>query len=55
MNALYVPDGNGPPSALWAVFNGSSSEAVENALRSLPLYPYMQIELIPLRSLEARA
>jgi muconolactone delta-isomerase len=54
LDALYVPDGIGAPAALWVVFNGQSREAVERVLQSLPLYPYMQVELTPLRRLEAR-
>jgi muconolactone delta-isomerase len=55
MDALYVPETNGAPGTLWAIFRGSSREAVEDALESLPLYPYMRVELTPLRSLEARS
>lgn len=52
LNALYVPDGSGAPAGLWAVFNGTSRAAVQTVLESLPLYPYMQVDLTPLRSLE---
>jgi muconolactone delta-isomerase len=55
LNALYIPDGAGPPDNLWAVFNGESQAAIQQVLESLPLYPYMQVELIPLRPLDARA
>ena len=52
MNALYIPEGGGAPASLWAVFSGDSREGVERVLESLPLYPYMRIELTRLRSLE---
>jgi muconolactone delta-isomerase len=55
MKALYLPDGNGAPGSLWAIFSGESSDFVQRALESLPLYPYMHVELTPLRSVEARA
>ena len=52
MQALYIPDGNGAPASLWAVFSGDSRKSVESVIESLPLYPYMHIELTQLRSLE---
>ena len=52
MNALYIPEGTGAPDSLWGVFSGDSRESVERVLESLPLYPYMRIELTQLRSLE---
>ncbi len=52
LDALYVPDGSGAPDGLWAIFNGESREAVQRVIESLPLYPYMQLELTPLRSLQ---
>jgi len=52
MQALYIPDGTGAPARLWGVFSGDSRESVESVLASLPLYPYMRIELTQLRSLE---
>jgi muconolactone delta-isomerase len=52
MHALYIPDGTGAPTSLWGVFSGDSRESVESILESLPLYPYMRIELTQLRSLE---
>jgi muconolactone delta-isomerase len=52
MDALYIPQGSGAPGSLWAVFSGDSHEIVESVLESLPLYPYMRIELTQLRSLE---
>jgi muconolactone delta-isomerase len=55
LETLYVPDGTGAPASLWAVFNGDSEADVQRVLESLPLYPYMQIELTSLRGLEARA
>ena len=54
LHALYVPDGAGAPGNVWVVFNGQSQAAVQQALESLPLYPYMHVELTPLRALEAR-
>ena len=51
LDALYVPDGSGPPPALWVVFNGNSREAVQRIIESLPLYPFMRLDLTPLRSL----
>jgi muconolactone delta-isomerase len=53
LDALYVPDGSGAPAGVWVVFNGESRDAVEHIIQSLPLYPYMQFELTPLRSLQA--
>jgi muconolactone delta-isomerase len=53
LSALYVPDGSGAPDGLWAIFNGDSRNAVQRVIESLPLYPYMQLELIPLRDLQA--
>ena len=55
LDALYVPDGTGAPPGLWVVLNGDSPAAVRRVLESLPLYPYMHIELTPLRPLEVRA
>jgi muconolactone delta-isomerase len=52
MHALYIPQGSGAPASLWAVFSGDSRDIVEGVLESLPLYPYMRIELTQLRSLE---
>ena len=52
MHALYVPEGTGAPGSLWAVFSSDSRERVESVLESLPLYPYMRIELTQLRSIE---
>ena len=55
LDALYVPDGAGPPDRVWVVFSGESQDAVRRIVENLPLYPYMQpIELTPLRSLQAR-
>ena len=53
LDALYVPDGSGPPAALWVVFNGDSRDAVQRVIEDLPLYPHMQVDLTPLRSLQA--
>ena len=55
LTALYIPDGAGAPANLWVIFEGDSQAAVQQALESLPLYPYMRVELAPLRRLEARA
>ena len=55
MKALYLPDGNSAPSSLWAVFSGDSSDFVQRTLESLPLYPYMHVELTRLRSVEPHA
>jgi muconolactone delta-isomerase len=52
MNALYIPEGTGAPASLWGVFSGDSRESVEGVLESLPLYPFMRVELTQLRSLE---
>jgi muconolactone delta-isomerase len=52
MHALYIPEGTTAPSSLWAVFSGDSREIVESVIESLPLYPYMRLELTQLRSLE---
>ena len=52
MQALYIPEGTGAPASLWGVFSGDSRESVERLLKSLPLYPYMRVELTQLRSLE---
>jgi len=53
LDALYVPDGSGAPAGLWVVFNGDSRDAVQRVIENLPLYPYMQVDLTPLRSLQA--
>jgi muconolactone delta-isomerase len=55
LKALYIPDGAGAPSNLWVIFESDSQAAVQQVLESLPLYPYMRLELVPLRRLEARA
>ena len=55
LTALYIPDGAGAPANLWVIFDGDSQAAVQQVLESLPLYPYMRVELVPLRRLEARA
>jgi len=52
INALYIPEGTGAPGSLWGVFSADSRESVEKLLASLPLYPYMRVELTRLRSLE---
>lgn len=53
--ALYVPDGNTGPTGVWVVFNGDSREEVERIVESLPLYPFMQVELTPLLDLSRQA
>jgi muconolactone delta-isomerase len=35
------------------VFNGDSRDAVQRVIENLPLYPYIQVDLTPLRSLQA--
>jgi muconolactone delta-isomerase len=52
MHALYIPEGTGAPASLWGVFSGDSRGKVESLLESLPLYPYLRIDLTQLRSLE---
>jgi muconolactone delta-isomerase len=54
LTALYVPDGAGAPDILWAIFDGDSKDSVQRVIQSLPLYPYMQLDLIQLRDLQAR-
>jgi muconolactone delta-isomerase len=51
LDALYVPAADGAPDSVWVVLNGDSRQAVQDTLESLPLYPYMQAELTPLRPL----
>ena len=53
VDALYVPDGSGAPTSVWVILNGDSRDAVENTIETLPLYPYMHVDLTPLRSLNA--
>ena len=53
LDALYIPDGSGAPATLWVVFNGDTRDAVQRVIENLPLYPYMQVDLTPLRSLQA--
>ena len=55
LNDLYIPDGAGAPANLWVIFEGDSQADVQQVLESLPLYPYMRVEIVPLRRLEARA
>lgn len=52
LEALYVPDASGPPATLWVVFSGDSRDAIQRAIETLPLYPYMHLDLTPLRALE---
>ena len=54
LETLYIPDGSGPPTQLWVVFNGTSTETVREAMQTLPLYPYMTVQLTSLRELEVR-
>lgn len=51
LETLYVPEGNSAPNGVWVVFRADSRETVERAIGTLPLYPYMQVELTPLREL----
>jgi muconolactone delta-isomerase len=53
LSALYVPEAAGAPDGLWAVFNGASLDEVQGVIETLPLYPYMQLQLFPLRDLQA--
>lgn len=53
LDTLYVPDGLGAPANLWAVFNADSRSTLQEILESLPLYPYMQLDVTPLRLLQA--
>ena len=53
LSALYVPEGSGAPAGLWAIFEGQSRDAVQRVIESLPLYPFMQLELTRLRDLQA--
>ena len=53
LRALYVPEAPGAAANLWAVFDGDSQAAVQHILETLPLYPYMQVELTRLRDPEA--
>jgi muconolactone delta-isomerase len=55
LNALYIPDGTGAPANLWVIFEGDSQAAVQQVVESLPLYPYMHVDLTPLRRLDVRA
>ena len=55
LETLYIPVGSGAPANLWVVFNGDSADAVQATMKTLPLYPYMQVKLTPLRDLEARS
>jgi muconolactone delta-isomerase len=52
LEALYVPDGSAAPATLWVVFNGDTRDAVQRIMENLPLYPYMQVDLTALRSLQ---
>ena len=55
LETLYVPDGNTGPTDVWVVFNGDSRDLVDHVIESLPLYPYMQVELTPLLDLRQQA
>jgi len=55
LEALYLPEGAGAPNAVWVVLVGESQADVQRTLESLPLYPYMRVNLTPLRQVEARA
>lgn len=54
LEALYVPDAAGP-TGVWVIFNGDSRESVNRIIESLPLYPYMHVELTPLLDLHQPA
>lgn len=45
IEALYLSTDRSP---VWLVMRGESQAQVEQDLRSLPLYPYMQFEIVPL-------
>jgi len=53
LDALYLPEGSGAPATLWVVFSGDYRDAVQRVIENLPLYPYMPVDLTPLRSLQA--
>jgi muconolactone delta-isomerase len=43
--ALYI---SSDFSRVWIVMQGESQDQVQKNLESLPLYPYMELELVPL-------
>ena len=43
--ALYI---SSDLSRVWIVMQGESQDQVQQNLESLPLYPYMELELVPL-------
>ncbi len=43
--ALYI---SSDLSRVWIVMQGESQDQVQKNLESLPLYPYMELELVPL-------
>ena len=45
IEAIHVGDDQ---SRIWLVMQGESQDHIEQALASLPLYPYMALELTPL-------
>lgn len=47
VEALYIGADPSRPT-VWMVVHGESEGEVEQTLHTLPLYPYMEIECIPL-------
>ena len=43
--ALYIKS---DLSQVWIVMQGESLEQVQKSLESLPLHPYMEVEIVPL-------
>ena len=48
IEAIHVPVDR---SRVWLLMQGESQDRIEQALASLPLYPYMALELAPLLDL----
>lgn len=46
VEALYI---SAEHPYVWIVMQGESKEFIQQTLQSLPLYPYMQTEITPLR------
>ena len=45
VKALYIASDS---SGVWFVMQGESQDQVQENLESLPLYPFMELKLIPL-------
>lgn len=43
--ALYIKS---DLSQVWIVMKGESQDQVQKSLEALPLYPYMEVEIVPL-------